>query len=218
MRFDPKDLALVDDNEVFIERLKQAVGSSTTVHGFNAPEELIAALNRGLTLDAAVIDYRLQGMDGFELCHEIRSKLGSIPLVIMSAHADGILAEKLCEYGISGFLQKPFHIDRFVLVVRKAHVRHVMDRLLRQRMGLNAALVRVMKALAATTEDEADIAANLARDRGVESPEWLHELHALHEEMRRITDDLARLHDKEEQAREAFRLIQNGATAGDALP
>jgi CheY-like chemotaxis protein len=69
--------------------------------------------------DVAVLDYMLPEMDGIELAHRLRERLGQrFPLVLLSAM--GIPEKQQAELPGLVFVSKPFDIDDVVKAVHSA--------------------------------------------------------------------------------------------------
>lgn len=68
--------------------------------------------------DLFLLDVRLPDGCGLDLCREIKSSplMSDIPVVIMSAHANGEFA--ISDGKADHFLAKPFDLDRFVLKIK----------------------------------------------------------------------------------------------------
>ncbi len=70
--------------------------------------------------DLIILDVRLPGMDGYEICRRLKSQPDSraIPVIIYSASFNHV-EEKAREAGADDFIIKPFAIDAFLTKVRK---------------------------------------------------------------------------------------------------
>ncbi|GGC59908.1 hypothetical protein GCM10011387_11910 [Pedobacter quisquiliarum] len=68
--------------------------------------------------DLFLLDVRLPDGSGLDLCREIKSSpsTSDIPVVIMSAHANGEFA--ISDGKADHFLAKPFDLDRFVMKIK----------------------------------------------------------------------------------------------------
>ena len=68
--------------------------------------------------DLFLLDVRLPDGCGLDLCREIKSSplTSDIPVVIMSAHANGEFA--ISDGKADHFLAKPFDLDRFVMKIK----------------------------------------------------------------------------------------------------
>lgn len=69
--------------------------------------------------DLIMIDYILDGINGGEICHDIKTNRITfhIPVVIVSAYSKVILS--LGNYKSDAFLAKPFGLDELVQMVNK---------------------------------------------------------------------------------------------------
>jgi DNA-binding response OmpR family regulator len=71
---------------------------------------------------AVVLDLRLPGMQGQEVCREIKSRAPSLPVVVLSASTDVVDKVLLLEIGADDYVTKPFS-PRELLARVKASIR-----------------------------------------------------------------------------------------------
>src|SRR5579863_7781813 len=74
------------------------------------------------TPSAVVLDLRLPGMQGQEVCREIKSRAPSLPVVVLSASTDIVDKVLLLEIGADDYVTKPFS-PRELLARVKASMR-----------------------------------------------------------------------------------------------
>lgn len=69
-------------------------------------EEANEILDTKEKIDLAVLDLNLDGEDGLGAASIIRTKKGSIPIIVYSMYADERRIEKALEYGVQGYITK----------------------------------------------------------------------------------------------------------------
>jgi FixJ family two-component response regulator len=98
-------LAVVDDDDdvrTALKRLLSAMGFR--VVGFASAEDFEA---RGVEVDCAIIDMRLPGASGLELCERLRQRSSPLPVVLVTGDAHRAAADLPAAADIP-FLNKPF--------------------------------------------------------------------------------------------------------------
>lgn len=100
-------LLLVEDDAIVAEVLRgllQADGHQVThaAHGLAALSELASG-----TFDAALLDLDLPGIDGLDLARQIRAQGCALPLLAVTARADGEAEPMARAAGFDAFLRKP---------------------------------------------------------------------------------------------------------------
>lgn len=105
-----KKVLIVDDNEEFLEELKE----SLTLSGYDlmAVNDPLAVLSRAAEIkpDIVLLDLKMPGKSGFQLADEMRRyfQLQNVPIIAMSAFfkEEYRVLMKMC--GIRRCLKKPF--------------------------------------------------------------------------------------------------------------
>jgi two-component system response regulator MtrA len=109
-----KKILVVDDDEAILA----VVGAILSAKGFevltNSTGLDIPALAKQYSPDVILLDIRLPGKSGIEVCREIKA-LADVPVILFSAHSDEEKA--LRDSGAEAFIQKPFDIKGFVSVI-----------------------------------------------------------------------------------------------------
>ncbi len=77
-------------------------------------------------VDIAIVDVRMEPMDGFEFIQKIRGKEINIPVILVTGDNDPDLLSRSNEWGVSAVLIKPVEKDRLLMTV---------ERLLSKRAG-----------------------------------------------------------------------------------
>jgi CheY-like chemotaxis protein len=114
---------IVDDTDIVRRALELAVKrmGHAAVSTSDAAEAL--ALARAQPPDLALIDFRMPGMDGAALFHELRSALGErCPRVVWvsATPAEEVARRTRADGPAAGFVKKPFHLDDLIRSVDAA--------------------------------------------------------------------------------------------------
>ncbi len=113
-----KNILVVDDEPVNLKILKAML----VPEGYNVIEaesgiQALEVLDR-LLPDIILLDVMMPGMDGFELCRNIKGQKDKrmIPILMVTALQDKVHRQEAMEAGADDFLSKP--IDRVELLIR----------------------------------------------------------------------------------------------------
>jgi two-component system response regulator FixJ len=116
-----------DDGEVL-----QALAFLLTASGFavQVHDSATAFLASDVNSDAGCIvtDIRMPGMDGLQLQQRLLADGTSIPVIIMTGHADVALAVEAMKAGAVDFIEKPFDNKVLISAVKSALARHSDER------------------------------------------------------------------------------------------
>jgi two-component system nitrogen regulation response regulator GlnG len=111
---------IVDDDAAVrwvLEKALQADGIGTQC--FDAADSLLQALASERP-DVLITDIRMPGIDGLEMMKRLREDGRTIPVIVMTAHADLDSAVSAYQAGAFEYLPKPFDVDDAVALVRRA--------------------------------------------------------------------------------------------------
>lgn len=102
----------VDDNEMLREALLPRLEQTFDVIGCNdakdAIQQMLAASKPPtLPIDAAILDVRLPGMDGFSLLAELRKTDPHLPVVMLTGLKDDEIMLKSFQLGANILIEKP---------------------------------------------------------------------------------------------------------------
>jgi two-component system nitrogen regulation response regulator NtrX len=94
--------------------------------------------------DLIFLDVRLPGMDGLDTLQRLQEMGATVPVVMISGHAEIEVAVKATRLGAYNFLEKPLQPERVVLEVKNFSDRKQLEQernLLRQRLGGESEMV-----------------------------------------------------------------------------
>ena len=105
-----KEILIVDDqpgirlllNEVF---KKEGFHTHLAANGFDALK-----IAETTTLDCALLDMKIPGMDGLEILERLKAIQPTIPVVMMTAYVEQHMIDSATELGVAKYFTKPFNI------------------------------------------------------------------------------------------------------------
>ena len=123
-------LLVVDDDEEICAGIKNVmedtgVDIEYALRGQEAVRMAERAREEGRGFDFVLIDWQMPDMDGIETASHIRKIVSSqVPIMILTAYDIERLEEEGIRAGVDGFLQKPFFLSNFKMVVNHLKVRN----------------------------------------------------------------------------------------------
>ncbi len=102
-----KNILIVDDDPMTLDLVELILKDipEYTVYRALSGEEAMRTLSE-ISMDLVLLDIQMPGMDGFEVCGEIR-KISNIPIVFITAGKDFDTIERAAETGIEDCMIKP---------------------------------------------------------------------------------------------------------------
>jgi DNA-binding response OmpR family regulator len=101
-------ILVVEDDQIVQKALKRLFVSNG--YSVEVAQNGIAGLEsfRSAPPSAVVLDLRLPGMSGQDVCREIKSKAPALPVIVLSANTDVVDKVLLLELGADDYVTKPF--------------------------------------------------------------------------------------------------------------
>ncbi len=103
------NIYLVEDDEIYAQFVKKALGNSNpkyNIRAFTSAEDALSAIN-GKLPDVMIIDYNLPGMSGIDFYEKIKSRITDDNKVIMlSALDDGNMVLSFIQRGVRDYVIK----------------------------------------------------------------------------------------------------------------
>lgn len=98
---------------------KILAGAGFSVASAGTAQEALSIVNNG-GISAAIIDYRLPDMNGFDLFLELKKRDGDIPAVLITSYGSKELKEKALRLGFHAYFDKPFDNPSLVAALQAA--------------------------------------------------------------------------------------------------
>lgn len=121
-----KKVLLVDDEKTLVKALKFNLEQEGFLveEAYNGVEALEKAFE--VNPDIVILDLMLPGLDGFEVCREIRKK-AEIPIIMLTAKGEDIDKVLGLELGADDYMTKPFNprelVARMKAILRRSAAR-----------------------------------------------------------------------------------------------
>jgi FixJ family two-component response regulator len=136
---------VVDDDPAIRQSLSELITSiGSTPECFRSAEEFLESYDpsrRG----CLVVDVRLPGMSGMELQRQLAEDEASIPVVVITGHADVAMCAEAMKRGAVDFLEKPYRGSQLRESIQRAIQ---IDEANRSRNASRAQLVQKLEQLA----------------------------------------------------------------------
>lgn len=175
---DEKNILIVEDNDELRDYIKSELSDDFVVLEAADGVEGVKVANEFLP-DLVISDVMMPGMDGIELCKELKSniKTSHIPVILLTAKVDSNTKYQGIETGADDFIPKPFELDYLVIRVHNLlQSREKLRELFRKNFEVNPSSISV------TSLDDKFIKAMLAAiEEGISDPEFT--VNTLEEEM-----------------------------------
>jgi len=125
-------IMLVDDEKDFLESMKKVLQrrKMEVVTAESGPEAL--ALLKENLVDVAVVDIKMQGMDGLEVLKRIKRNFPSVEVILLTGHPTVETAMEGIKLGANEYLKKPPDVDELSATIRKLYQSR-QETLLRQQ-------------------------------------------------------------------------------------
>jgi DNA-binding response OmpR family regulator len=106
-----KRVLILDDNQDILEIVEEALAyEQFEVHGTTEAIDIMPLIEK-IRPNLVLLDYRVSGTNGGEICRLIKSSpdFSSIPVIIFSAYINS--SNELFGYGCDAIINKPFNLD-----------------------------------------------------------------------------------------------------------
>ncbi len=111
---------LIEDDEAVRRGCAQSIQlADLSVRLFTTAEAALAGME-DFPPDVVVSDVRLPGISGLELLDEIQKYDCDIPLILITGHGDVSMAVSAMQKNAYDFIEKPFHSEHLIDVIRRA--------------------------------------------------------------------------------------------------
>jgi DNA-binding response OmpR family regulator len=109
-----KKILVLDDNQDILEIVHETLTYEQFDVRSTGTSETVIPLMKEFNPDLVILDYRVAGINGGELCRQIKSdpNFSHIPVIIFSAYIKH--NDELYAYGCDSIINKPFDLSELV--------------------------------------------------------------------------------------------------------
>jgi len=116
----PIRLLLVDDEAGFLDVLQKRMGKrgldvTIAISGAKGIQTL-----RGKDFDVAVLDLKLEDMDGIDVLQIFKKMVPELPVIMLTGHGSEQAAREGMAYGAFDYMLKPCDLDDLLEKIRQA--------------------------------------------------------------------------------------------------
>ena len=136
-------ILVVDDDKdvrVYFQRVVKALGADIKLSTVENLAGARAVLDKSKSVVLAFIDKNLEDGDGVELCRELVGREGFAAYVITGSGSSSDCIAAL-EFGVAGYLPKPFDVQTIRDVIRRHVLVNECDRQVGEPMGKKAVMI-----------------------------------------------------------------------------
>jgi FixJ family two-component response regulator len=113
-------ISVVDDDDSFRTALVELLRSlGHGVRGFASAEEFVAGDGEA-SCDCIITDVQMPGMSGLDLKRLLTARGSTVPVIMITAHAETSLDAKVAASGAICLLRKPFETDALIDCLERA--------------------------------------------------------------------------------------------------
>ncbi|HJC23679.1 MAG TPA: response regulator [Candidatus Eisenbergiella merdavium] len=114
---------IADDEPSVIRSLQASIdwkGLNMEIAGTVSNGSDALAILSDSTCDIAILDIRMPGCSGLDICRQLHEKNSRIQIIIISGYAEFSYAQKAISYGVIGYCLKPVEYSELTTLLRRA--------------------------------------------------------------------------------------------------
>lgn len=114
-------ILLVDDEKIVLDVSKEMLESlGYRVYAVGSGQEAVAVyMEKKDEIDLVIMDMIMPGLSGSDTFDQLREIHSEVTVLLASGYSINGQARTIIDRGCSGFIQKPFHLERLSRIVRE---------------------------------------------------------------------------------------------------
>lgn len=123
----PKRIIVIDNDQLILEMMQEALeGEGYDVETFHDTTNIAALTSQHLP-DLLILDYILDGINGGELCRQLKKQPSTASLPVMICSGYSRVLNSLGFYDCDAFLEKPFDLSELLATVHTLLSSHASE-------------------------------------------------------------------------------------------
>jgi DNA-binding NarL/FixJ family response regulator len=114
-------ILVVDDHPIIREGISKIINQQPDLEVIGEAVRAIDAMQflRNTVPDMAIIDISLKDSNGIDLIKEIKFKIGTLPILVLSMHPETLYAERVLRVGARGYIMKHEPPEKIIYAIRR---------------------------------------------------------------------------------------------------
>ena len=114
-------IVIADDHDIVRAGLKQIIADEEDmeVAGESNSGEKLLELIKKHDYDVVLLDLKMSGMNGIEVMKHIKAIKPSVPVIVLSMHAEDQYAVRTIKAGASGYITKETAVENLISAIRR---------------------------------------------------------------------------------------------------
>src|SRR5262249_24431421 len=111
-------VTIVDDDTFFLKRIEHLLAAENILlNSYSDSNQVLDAIEK-FNPELVVLDVNMPGMNGFEVCSELRRKHEKLPIIVISADSSDETQAEATRCGAARFVAKPIKNMQFIGTIK----------------------------------------------------------------------------------------------------
>lgn len=114
-------IVVVDDHPIIREGISKIINQQKDMEVVGEAVNVNEAIKilKKKNPDMAIVDISLKDSNGIDLIKEVKSKIGTLPILVLSMHPETLYAERVLRAGARGYIMKHEPPEKIIHAIRK---------------------------------------------------------------------------------------------------
>ena len=158
---------IVDDEQGVAEMCADYLKPAYQVQVYYSAKDALTAFDKNSPPDVLITDIKMPGIDGTELAQRLSSEHVPTRIIMISAYAEKDNALKAIEYGVAGFIEKPFEPATLKALIAKTLAKSRISLLTEKAMVIYWKILEIQEKLVQEYRDQLLATENILYQHGL---------------------------------------------------